>query len=112
MKHIIKGNSPSELDSWFRNQPIEDGCRINCGYTDMPSEVKQVVKQRLLEEQGGLCCYTGLRVKETTSHIEHFKPQSQCESHEDIEYHNLLAGTSWFQRSPMSLWGTYQSRLV
>jgi uncharacterized protein (TIGR02646 family) len=91
MKHIIKGKTPSELKRWFRNQPIFDGEPINCGYADMPSEVKQVIKQRLLDEQGGLCCYTGLRVKETTSHIEHLKPQSQCQNHEDVEYNNLLA---------------------
>jgi len=91
MKHIVKGNTPQELRHWFDHQLIEDGRRINCGYSHMPGDVKRAIKQRLLAEQGGLCCYTGLKVDEDGSHIEHFKPQSLCENHEDVDYVNLLA---------------------
>lgn len=91
MKYIRKGTPPAELRRWFEDQPIENGQRLNCGYRQMPGEVKSTVKQRLLEEQGGLCCYTGRRVNEQSSHIEHFKPQSLCREHEDIDYNNLLA---------------------
>ena len=97
MKYIQKGSTPQELRRWFERQPVEDGQRINCGYGDMPSDVRAVVKQQLLEEQGGLCCYTGMRVDSQKSHIEHFKPQKLCTDHEDVEYTNLLAahpGTS------------------
>ena len=91
MKYIQKGSTPQELTDWFEDQPVVDGQRINCGYGDMPSDVKDVVKQQLLEEQGGLCCYTGMRVDAQNSHVEHFKPQSRCEEHEDVCYTNLLA---------------------
>lgn len=91
MKHIIKGSTPAELRRWFDGQLI-DGKRINCSYAkDLPGEVKQIIKQRLLEEQGYLCCYTGIRIDENSSHIEHFKPQALCNDHEDVDYNNLLA---------------------
>ena len=89
MKYIRKGPSPRELREWFK--PAEDGRRINRGYDDMPTNVKNAVKERLLDEQGGLCCYTGMRVSLQNSHIEHFKPQKLCTDHEDVDYMNLLA---------------------
>ena len=91
MKYIQKGSTPQELRRWFEGQLLPDGQRINCGYGDMPSDVRAVVKQRLLEEQGGLCCYTGMRVNSENSHIEHFKPQSARIEYEDVDYRNLLA---------------------
>jgi uncharacterized protein (TIGR02646 family) len=91
MKYIHKGVAPRELQDWFNGQPIENGDRLNCSYDDMPRDVKQAIQQHLLAEQGWLCCYTGIRVDEARSHIEHFKPQCYCERHEDIDYTNLLA---------------------
>jgi uncharacterized protein (TIGR02646 family) len=92
MKHIVKKEPPHELRLWFTGQPVDDdGEPINCKYGDMPGEVKAAVKQHLLEEQGYLCCYTGIRISDERSHIEHLKPQSRCEGYEDIEYRNLLA---------------------
>jgi uncharacterized protein (TIGR02646 family) len=91
MKYIRKGSPPRELQDWFEGQPVEDGRRINCGYDDMPTNVKDAVKERLLHEQGGLCCYTGLRIASENSHVEHFKPQRLCADHEDVAYTNLLA---------------------
>lgn len=91
MKHIVKGDGPSELRKWFNEQPIENGRRINCSYRSLPSSIKHVIKARLLEEQGGICCYTGIQVSDGESHIEHFKPQSRCAEYEDVDYRNLLA---------------------
>ena len=91
MKHISKGPTPAVLRHWFQKQPIENGKRLNCSYADMPGDVKQTVTQHLLDEQGGLCCYTGQRIADQSSHIEHFKPQSLCANHEDVDYANLLA---------------------
>lgn len=90
MKYIVKGRTPRSLKEWIAGQPIENGERINCKYEDMPTSVKREVHQRLLTEQGWLCCYTGMNVDESNSHIEHLKPQSQCEGDEDIDYANLL----------------------
>ena len=44
MKYIQKGLTPQELRRWFEGQLLPDGQRINCGYSDMPSDVKDVVK--------------------------------------------------------------------
>lgn len=100
MKRIIKKEPPHELRTWFIGQPEnENGERINCTYDDMPGEVKILVKQSLLEEQGYLCCYTGIRISDKRSHVEHFKPQSESRAarvagekdYDDVEYANLLA---------------------
>jgi uncharacterized protein (TIGR02646 family) len=88
MKHIIKGAEPRELRDWINNQPMENGQRINIDYDDMP---KDPVKKRLLEDQGWLCCYTGIQVNEVRSHIEHIKPRTKCDRYEKIDYTNLLA---------------------
>jgi uncharacterized protein (TIGR02646 family) len=92
MKHITKGKSPKELTQWFNAQPSNDQGKINCRYSNLPSDVRAIVKQHLISEQGHICCYTGSRISETRSHIEHLKPQScYFEHHEDVDYHNLLA---------------------
>jgi uncharacterized protein (TIGR02646 family) len=92
MRRITKQQPPHELRTWFIGQPEnENGERINSTYEDMPGEVRVQVKQGLLQEQGHLCCYTGIRITDERSHIEHLKPQSMCEDHEDIDYNNLLA---------------------
>lgn len=107
MKHISKKEQPHELRLWVNGQPVnEDGAHINCKYEDMPSEVKAVVKQNLLEEQGYLCCYTGIRITDERSHIEHLKPQSCCENYEDIDYGNLLAAFPGVHQ-PESLFGAH-----
>jgi len=91
MKYIEKRPAPRELREWFNGQPFEHGRRINCRYKDMPGGVKTIVKRSLVDEQGSLCCYTGMRIDESNSHIEHLNPQNRREGHEDVEYTNLLA---------------------
>lgn len=92
MKRITKKQPPQELIAWTHSNKInEDGSAASWNYDSMEAPLKEVVKQSLIEEQGGLCCYTGLRITKTTSHIEHLKPQEKCENHEDTEYANLLA---------------------
>lgn len=92
MKFIDKSKTPHDIHVWVQTQPKDDtGNPINCHYEDMPSEVKIAVRAALLEEQGYLCCYTGLRIRENSSHIEHLKPQNLCSGLEDIDYRNLLA---------------------
>lgn len=94
MKYINKGGEPLELHQWHDSQPVVDGKRINCKYRHMPTDVKKIVKEKLLNEQGYLCCYTGRVIDEASSHIEHIRPQTLCIGEfdeEDIAYANLLA---------------------
>jgi uncharacterized protein (TIGR02646 family) len=49
------------------------------------------VKSALLREQRELCAYTGLRIAQETSHIEHLTPQEHCSQGQDVMYNNLVA---------------------
>lgn len=93
MKRIVKSPSPKELTQWLQTQQnISPGQNINCRYGDLTAEIKAIVKQQLLKDQGYLCCYTGIRITEAKSHIEHFKPQSNYyDQNEDVDYNNLFA---------------------
>lgn len=92
MKYIKKQQPPHELIAWTKAESLDlDGQPMDWSYADMESPVRQAVKVSLLQEQGGLCCYTGRRITFQSSHIEHLKPQSLCEGHEDTDYANLLA---------------------
>jgi uncharacterized protein (TIGR02646 family) len=92
MKYISKQPQPHELIAWVRAKAHDEEAKhIHWTYDDMPSEVRQAVKTSLVQEQGGLCCYTGRRISPETSHIEHMKPQEACVNHEDTDYENLLA---------------------
>ncbi len=87
MKRIEKSNSPTELTKWVRTQG-----KINCRYSNLPSNIREIVKQRLLDDQGHICGYTGIRISDARSHIEHLKPQSRYyETREDVDYTNLIA---------------------
>src|SRR5690242_1637435 len=92
MKYIVKQAQPRELIAWVRAKSRNaDAKQISWTSDDMPADVRKAVKQSLVQEQGGLCCYTGQRIKPETSHIEHMKPQAICVGHEDTDYENLLA---------------------
>ena len=96
MKRITKARTPSALTQWMRNQK-----GINLTYGDLSGNVKQIVLNSLLKEQGWICCYTGLRINEDGSHIEHLYPQTLCRKEpgqpglygakRDVDYTNLLA---------------------
>jgi uncharacterized protein (TIGR02646 family) len=92
MKRIQKKSAPRELDRWYRRQPTNArGEKINVQYRDIPPDVHRIVLRSLLREQGWLCCYTGIPLTESGSHIEHLLPRSLCFHGEDIQYKNLLA---------------------
>ncbi len=92
MKYIKKQRPPHELIAWTHTGTRDrDGQQLDWNYKDMPSDVRQAVKASLLQEQGGLCCYTGRRITPNSSHIEHLKSQKYCVDHEDTDYTNMLA---------------------
>jgi len=89
MKWIQKKNEPDELKEW-RSRYSND---INFSYNLMrkSNDVVEVVTRSLLEEQGWLCAYTGLRIDEGKCHIEHLKPQTHCTPSETVLYRNIVA---------------------
>jgi len=87
MRKIAKTHAPAVYRHWVRDNAAGPGN----SYAAMPGPVKQCLKDRLLEEQGFLCAYTGLEIHDATSHVEHLKPQSRCRRGEDVDYRNLVA---------------------
>jgi uncharacterized protein (TIGR02646 family) len=87
MRKIRKTHPPPEYRSCIEeNRGNQSYC-----YDALPGEVKGLLKEHLLREQGCLCAYTGRQVSASESHIEHLKPQSRCDVGEDVDYRNLVA---------------------
>lgn len=87
MKYIEKGESPRSLEEYktTKGASFKD---LDKNYTC----IKRAVKNSLIAEQGGICCYCGTRIDRTNSAIEHFKPKDENLFPElQLEYSNLLA---------------------
>lgn len=100
MKRIVKGAQALTLANWYA---INAALPQNLAYGAAGFPIAAVLKE-LLVEQGYVCAYTLLRIGETTAHIEHLKPQTQCRSEdvartaanlpvqrEDIAWSNMVA---------------------
>lgn len=90
MKKIDKGIEPARLVEWKAKYKRKE--KRNAKYSELDAEVKQVLKEALLDEQGYICCYCMKQIDPDRSHIEHFRPKSNPEySSLDLDYQNLLA---------------------
>ena len=88
MKRISKNPSPSEFERWKQAEGDE------VSYRTHSTDVRRLCLQSLIKEQGGLCCYTGVRIDESKAHIEHLFAQCrshEANTHEDLDYKNMLA---------------------
>lgn len=87
MRRITKTHAPQELLNW-----CHENKNLNHTYKDLlGTKAHAVLKEKLIEEQGALCAYTGRAIADATSHVEHLKPQNQCVGWEDVEYRNVVA---------------------
>ena len=87
MRRIVKTHPPKQLTDWCKeNKDLYHTYKDLCG-----TAAHQALKDKLLEEQGKLCAYTGRTIMDTTCHIEHLKPQNECAEWEDVEYRNVVA---------------------
>ncbi len=87
MKYIKKGEEPESFKAWkalARTTP-------NWGYCYLQNPEKRELHEALIQEQGDICCYCGMRITRESSHIEHLKPQSSTDLDLSVEYTNLLA---------------------
>lgn len=95
MKYIRKGESPLSLEEYKRTE--------GASYKDLDKKhtnIKREVKNSLIAEQGGICCYCGTQIDRTNSVIEHFKPKAEDKFPElQLEYSNLLASCEGGQNS-------------
>ena len=87
MKYIKKGEEPESFKAWkalARTTP-------NYGYSYLQNPEKRQLHDSLLQEQGYICCYCGMRITRENSHIEHLKPQSTPDPDLSVDYKNLIA---------------------
>jgi len=87
VKHIRKGEEPSELLDWKATDKMYQRNRPKWKRFRPP--VKQDVHASLCEEQGWICCYCGVGIELNTSHIEHFRPREDFPEN-TFDYDNLL----------------------
>lgn len=87
MKCIQKCDEPQGLIDWKSSFRSFGGTPT---YAELRNPQKTIVKQSLIDEQGKICCYCGIRIDMYNTHIEHLVPQSVDESLQ-VEYSNLLA---------------------
>lgn len=88
MRKIHKqGNQPNALEEHILgNTPFGWG-EIN----DDP-DLKSKIKEALLDEQGELCAYTGIRIMGDDARIEHLKPRAHdWGENTDVRYRNMVA---------------------
>lgn len=90
MKQITKQAEPTHFVQWKTSHP-------GAVYADLSGSVKSILKQSLITEQHGLCCYCEKRIDASSSHIEHFKPKgilvdgTAPYAHLQLDYTNLHA---------------------
>lgn len=88
MRRITKGAEPADLTAWkAQNRALPNYC-----YASLTAAHRLSIRTALVEEQKGLCAYTGRRIDVGSCHIEHLRPQSHCAVGEDVDYRNLVAG--------------------
>lgn len=87
MRTITKGAEPADLTAWkAQNRALPNYC-----YGSLTAAHRLSIRTALVEEQKGLCAYTGRRIDIDSCHIEHLRPQSRCAVGEDVDYRNLVA---------------------
>ena len=82
MKHINKSSEPEFFGSWKADNPDKT-------YALFPRKEKKTLKKKLIQEQGGICCYCEQSIILSNSHIEHFRPQDTYKGL-SLDYNNLL----------------------
>ncbi|MCY2992139.1 MAG: TIGR02646 family protein [Planctomycetota bacterium] len=90
MKHIKKSAPPQQLISWAAANAGLPSLRYGHGGFPHPA-----VHKSLIAEQGCICAYTMIRIDESTSHVEHLKPQTVSRKEENpsetADYRNIVA---------------------
>ena len=88
MKQIIKTKEPTSLTQ-YRASISKDDLNNLEKFDTAPSKVKDELRDKLLNEQGFICCYCMSRVESRDSKIEHFKARSKYRN-KQLDYSNLF----------------------
>jgi uncharacterized protein (TIGR02646 family) len=82
MVHIKKGTEPRVLTKFRESTP-------DASYDGLPSDVKDEIRNALLNEQGAICAYCMTSINFDTVKIEHFIAQ-EADKTKDLAYSNML----------------------
>ena len=85
MKLIAKGAEPPEFADWKSHDKMAHQPR----WKRPSKEVKSVIHESLMKEQGFICCYCESRITMDDSHVEHFHPRNRYRDLQ-LDYMNLL----------------------
>jgi len=88
LKQIIKGKEPLSLIQYRASISKKDLKTLE-KFDTVPSNIKDELREKLLEEQGFICCYCMSRIDYNYSKIEHFKPRSIYRE-KQLDYSNLF----------------------
>ncbi|MDO9109702.1 MAG: retron system putative HNH endonuclease [Desulfatirhabdiaceae bacterium] len=85
MKLIVKQEEPKAFIDWkaMANPDWQPTYHVLRG------TIKKTVKEALMAEQGGICCYCERRLADNDSHIEHFRPQRDPDLN-PLDFTNML----------------------
>lgn len=83
MIHIKKNLPPSEFITFIKETP-------NAHFDDLPSDIKDILRKALLQEQYGLCAYCMSKIFDDhkKTKIEHYQARN---GDNELDYSNLLA---------------------
>ena len=73
MKQITKSTEPPEFADW----KSVDKMAHRPNWNRVSSELKTVIHESLMREQGFICCYCESRIAMDDSHVEHFRPRTR-----------------------------------
>lgn len=95
MKRIIKKTLPDWFETWKNDFQRDNGRKPNYKDDFATNDSNGIsrrkrLREELIREQGGICCYCMKRIDLSSSHIEHFLPKSKREDI-DLDYSNLFA---------------------
>jgi len=88
LREIIKTKEPNSLTTYRASISKEDLKNLE-KFDISPPKVKDELRDKLLEEQGFICCYCMGRVEFKNSKIEHFKARSIFRENQ-LDYTNLF----------------------
>ena len=90
MKYIQKTGCPHSYSNWCTEVAGTD----KSDWSEVFSDHKELILTAMIADQGGLCAYTMRRIDNSSSHVEHIKPQNRCRQDlhgSDLDYTNLVA---------------------
>ena len=96
MKFIKKSKEPQLFSDW-KAQTNENW---QPSWENFQAPQKREVHDALLQEQGYICCYCGMRISRNNSHIEHLQPRTIAPNLA-LEYPNLLASCQGENETPI-----------